>query len=101
MLDSIKFGSGYANLEAIFNNENLTIEDLFHAYHLLFPNDQLPPGNYTMPHMKQMIIGRLLDATGKRREMQAAQDMGANFYAFDQMLADYGSQVEEDFSNIS
>lgn len=101
MLDSIKFGSGYANLEAIFNNENLTIEDLFHAYHLLFPNDQLPPGNYTMPHMKQMIIGRLLDATGKSREMQAAQDMGANFYAFDQMLADYGSQVEEDFSNIS
>ena len=101
MLDSIKFGSGYANLEALFDNQNLTIEDMFHAYQLLFPNDRLPEGNYSIPHMKQLIIGRLLDSTGKHAEMQAMKDLGMNFYAFDQMADEYGSQIEEDFSDIS
>jgi hypothetical protein len=100
-LDSAQFGNGIANLEAFFDNDDLTIQDMFHAYQLLFPNDQLPPGNYSIPHMKQMIIGRLLDATGKRAENKKISDLGINFYAFDQMIGEYDDKIEEDFSDIS
>jgi hypothetical protein len=30
-----------------------------HLYELLFPNDPLPPDNYTAEHIKQIIIGRV------------------------------------------
>ena len=101
MLDTVKMGGGYANLEAIFNSPEIGINELFHVYHLLFPNDQLPPGNYTTAHMKQLIIGRLMDATGKRAEMKTAKDLGFDFYAFDPVFDQYEETIAEDFSNIS
>lgn len=33
-------------------------EDTMYLYNLLFPNDPLPPGNYTIDHIRQIIIGR-------------------------------------------
>lgn len=32
---------------------------IVHLYNLLFPNDPLPPDNYTVDHIKQIIIGRV------------------------------------------
>ena len=101
MADSIT-GSGYNNLEALFGSDDLTIEDLFHAHHVLFPDDQLPPGNYTKEHMKRMLIGRIMDSIGgndPRRNLM--EQMNMNMFAFDPMLQLYDNQVEEDFSNIT
>lgn len=103
-LDSAKFGNGLMNLEAYFDNDAFTIEDMFHAYHLLFPNDRLPPGEYTIPHMKKMIIGRLLDSTGKSNDFKIAKDLGVDFYAYDNMIEQYTDSLttpEEDFSGYS
>lgn len=100
-LSAANFGNGEANLMAFFENSDLSIEDMFHAYHLLFPNDQLPSGNYTIPHMKQLIIGRLMDSTGKSREKRELQNLGVNFYAFDQMIDQFKTGLEEDFSDIT
>lgn len=100
-VDAAGYGNGEMNLMTFFENADLTIEDLFHAYHLLFPNDQLPPGNYSIPHMKQLIIGRLMDSTGRSHERKSLQDLGVNFYAFDQMMDSYASNIpEEDFSDV-
>lgn len=33
-------------------------EKTMYLYKLLFPNDPLPPGNYTIDHVRQIIIGR-------------------------------------------
>ena len=36
----------------------MDMESTMHLYQLLFPNDPLPPGNYTLDHVRQIIIGR-------------------------------------------
>ena len=101
-VDAAGYGNGEMNLMTFFENADLTIEDLFHAYHLLFPNDQLPVGNYSIPHMKQMIIGRLMDSVGRGHERKSLQDLGVNFYAFDQMMDDYASSIpEESFADVT
>ncbi len=100
-LSTAKFGD-IGNLSALFDNDSLTIEDMFHAHHVLFPNEQLPPGNYSISHMKQLIIGRILDSVGKTEERKQLQNLGVDFYAFSPMLDKYDQCIEEaDFSDIS
>lgn len=36
----------------------LNSENTMYLYTLLFPNDPLPPGNYTLDHIREIIIGR-------------------------------------------
>ena len=53
----------------IYNNiSNVTtflsqfdFNDIIYLYNLLFPDDPLPPGNYSIDHIKQIIIGRATD----------------------------------------
>lgn len=106
-VDTAAFGSCMNNLEQLFNNDALTIQDLFHAYELLFPNDPLRPGEYTMDHIKRIIIGRIMDATGKTGEQKQLEDMGLEnigmgMYSFQNLLKEYGVEdlTEEDFSGI-
>ena len=101
-VDSAGYGNGEANLMTFFENSDLSIEDLFHAYYLLFPNDRLPAGNYSIPHMKQLIIGRLMDSVGRKGELKSLKDLGINLYGFEHMFDDYTNNIpEEDFSEIT
>jgi hypothetical protein len=100
-IDAAGYGNGETNLMAFFDNADLTIEDMFHAYYLLFPNDQLPAGNYTIPHMKQLIIGRLMDACHRGHERTTLSNMGIDLYNFDHMFDEYKVPIEEDFSEIT
>lgn len=101
MISLSQFGSSLNNLEAFLGDDSLTIEDMFHIHHLLFPNDQLPPGQYTIAHMKQMIIGRILDSTGKRSEQRQLEDLGFNNFFGGNISEVYDDALEEDFSNIT
>lgn len=44
-----------------------TPEQLMHLYELVFPNDPLPPGNYTTDHIKQIITGRVSDGLPRQQ----------------------------------
>lgn len=103
MLDTARFGDNFNNLMSmpIFNDPNVEIGDLFHAYDLLFPNDPLPAGNYTKDHLKQIIIGRLTNAVGRPDNNQTFKNLGVDLYSFDPCIHAYEDQLEEDFSNIS
>lgn len=46
-----------------------TFEQIVYLYNLLFPNDPLPPGNYTIDHIKQIIIGRASESVSSRPNM--------------------------------
>lgn len=45
----------------------LDINDTMYLYTLLFPNDPLPPGNYTIDHVREIIIGRCTASTMDRK----------------------------------
>lgn len=100
MADSVT-GDGYYNLEALFGSEDLTIEDLFHAHSILFPDDRLPPGNYTKDHMKRMLIGRIMDSLGGNQNQRMINSLGLNMFAFDPAIQTYEDQIEEDFSQYT
>lgn len=103
LVDMSRFGGSLNNLMTmpIFSNPDVPMEDLFHAYNLLFPQDPLPAGNYTREHLRQIIIGRLTNATGLGQQNQTFKNLGVDLYAFDPCIRDYDSQLEEDFSDIS
>ena len=103
MIDNVRFGDSLNNLMTlpIFNDPDIPIEDLFHAFNVLFPQDQLPPGNYTKEHLKQIIIGRLVNSNKGLKENQSLSNLGVDLYAFDQMIGQYDNAMEEDFSDIS
>lgn len=103
MIDNSMYGNSLNNLLTmpIFSDPDIPIEDLFHAYGLLFPNNPLPAGNYTRDHLKQIIIGRLTDSTGMRQRNNTFQNLGVDLYAFDPTIDAYNNQLEEDFSNIT
>lgn len=47
---------------------SMSIENVVYLYNLLWPNDPLPPGNYSIDHIREIIIGRAVDAVGVRKE---------------------------------
>lgn len=52
--------SGYYNNVSnltVFLNE-IDFPNTVYLYNLLFPDDPLPPGNYTLDHIREIIIGR-------------------------------------------
>ena len=108
-VETAAFGSCMNNLEQLFNNKTITIEDMFRVYNLLFPNDPLPVGEYTLDHIKRIIIGRVMHAAGKTGEQKSLDELGLSnigmgMYSFKQMLEEFGVEAgsfEEDFSNIS
>lgn len=104
MVNMAKYGDGLNNLTQFLNNPNIGFDEIVHIYNLLFPGDPLKPGNYTIAHIKQIIIGRIMDATGKRQEESELRNLGVgSFYAFSQMVDDaYEPLVgdEESFDDI-
>lgn len=44
-------------------------DKLIRLYNLIFPNDPLPPGHYTIDHIKQIIIGRVSKSIPKRQSL--------------------------------
>ena len=93
------YGDGMNNILQFLNS--MGIQELIYLYNRLFPGDQLPPGNYTEDHVKKIIIGRVLDSTGRSAEMTTLKNLGIDFHAFDAMATEYESMIEEDFSGIS
>ncbi len=102
MIDTASYGDGLNNLMQYLNNPDLTMEDLFHLYNVIFPNAPLPPGNYTREHLIHIITGQILDSTGRRKEVSELSNLGTSFYAFDQMLNDLDRLIEAaDFSDVT
>lgn len=52
-----------SNLTVYLNHFNAY--QIIHLYELLFPDDPLPPDNYTTDHIKQIIIGRVSERIPK------------------------------------
>lgn len=102
-VDAAKYGDGLNNLTQFLNNPAIGSEEIIHIYNLLFPNDPLKPGNYTVAHIKQIIIGRILDSTGKRQEDIELRNLGLNsFYAFDSAVDEmFDPGPEENFEDIT
>lgn len=101
MIDTAMYGDGLNNLMQFLNNPDLDMAGLFHVYDLLFPNAPLPPGNYTREHLVRIITGQILDSTGGRKEVTELQNLGASFYAFDQMIDQFDGAIgEETFDDI-
>lgn len=108
-VQSAAFGSCMNNLEQLFNNKTITIEDMFRVYNLLFPNDPLPVGEYTLDQIKMIVIKRVMHAAGKTGETKSLEELGLSnigmgMYSFKQMLEEFGVEagsIEEDFSDIS
>lgn len=63
------------------------VRKLIYLYNLIFPNDPLPPDNYTSEHIKQIIIGRVTANMPKN-------NMLANLYQSDEYL-----KLLEEYSN--
>lgn len=60
-----RFGQALSQSDFHNNVSNLTVflsefgfSEIVHLYNLLFPDDPLPPGNYSIDHIRQIIIGR-------------------------------------------
>lgn len=94
-----RYGAGVHNIIAFLNP--LGMDELIYLYNKLFPNDPLPPGNYTIEHVKQIIIGRVVDSVGLRSEMVGLENLGITYDTFDEMIRAYDDPIEEDFSNIT
>ena len=62
---------------------------LMHLYEIIFPNDPLPPGNYTTDHIKQIIVGRVSDTIPKN------QTILPNLYTTDAYLQSLHEQLED------
>lgn len=50
-------GEAMSNLTVFLNS--FDANQIVYLYNLLFPDDPLPPGNYSSHHIKQIIIGRV------------------------------------------
>ena len=48
-----------ANMQSFLNK--LQPVGLMHLYEMLFPNDPLPPGNYTTEEVKVKLIGKAME----------------------------------------
>lgn len=69
-----------------------SFNDIMYLYSLLFPNDPLPPGNYSIEHITELIIYRAMQSMPKR-EMP-----NINYYndaSWEDMISGY--KPEEDF----
>lgn len=64
-------------------------DELMHIYELIFPNDPLPPGNYTTDHIKQIIVGRVSDHLPK------TQFALPNLYTTDEYLESLRQELNE------
>lgn len=73
--------------------EEMDFERTMYLWTLLWPNDPLPPGNYTLDHVREMIIGRCSDtaAASKRLPNLMVNDW--------QTVYDRAEREEMDFSN--
>lgn len=69
MLTATQMGyqEGMQNLTALLSI--MDPPDLMHLYELAFPNDPLPPGNYTTDHIKKVLIGKAMDLSGTKKSM--------------------------------
>lgn len=62
LLEEFKSGISFHNIENITAIVNcMSPQKLMHLYELLFPDQPLPPGNYTTDHIKKIIIGKTMD----------------------------------------
>lgn len=57
-LTSSEYFGSISNLVTYMNSTYNTFEDIMLLYNLLFPEDPLPPGNYSISHIKEIIIDR-------------------------------------------
>lgn len=60
---------------------------LIHLYELAFPNEPLPPGNYTTDNMKQILIGKALDRIPENKIMP-------NLYESDSYLDSLDDEID-------
>lgn len=65
---------------------------IMHLYNLLFPNDPLPPGHYTIDHIKQIIIGRVSRSIPKRQSI-------SNLFTSQRFLEELEKYEQEDDSD--
>lgn len=76
--------------------QNLDLEQTVHLYGLLWPNDPLPPGNYSIDHIRQIIIGRCNDSMNfNARESALPNLMMINNW---QNIVDRSSREDADFA---
>jgi len=47
-------------------------------YHLLFPDDPLPPGNYSLDHIREIIIGRCTETINPVRSINGTSNLLIN-----------------------
>lgn len=94
MVSQARFGSGYENIMTFLSA--MEMPELVYLYNKLFPQDPLPPGNYTPDHIKHIICGRVLNSIGVSAHDD--QPMGSLF-AFDALVDSYSP--EENFDDIS
>jgi len=59
MVSGMGYSETRANLMAFV--ESLPPPQLMHLYELVFPNEPLPPGNYTTDHVKKVLLGKAMD----------------------------------------
>lgn len=66
-LTSSEYFGSISNLVTHINARYNTWEDIMLLYNLLFPSDPLPPGNYSISHIKEIIIDRCSRSMNKIR----------------------------------
>jgi hypothetical protein len=89
------FDENVSNLTAFLSR--FDFPSIVHLYELLFPEDPLPPNNYTIEHIKQIIIGRVSDSIPKTPSF-------SNLYVSDeymrQLLDEYDSNDSADGGSV-
>ena len=56
---SVSCSDMYGNISNVSTFlSSFDFDQIIYLYNLLFPDDPLPPGNYSTDHIKQIIIGR-------------------------------------------
>lgn len=74
-----------------------TFDQLIYLYNLLFPDDPLPPGNYTTDHIRQIIIGRATDGMCKQPHLNNlfTHDWSAMLDRYDREIEDAGEGSDD------
>lgn len=87
LLQEFKASMSFTNVENITAMVSvMSPQKLMHLYELLFPDQPLPPGNYTTDHIKKIIIGKAM-------ESMPAQSKVPNLYTSNAYLDSLDAEI--------
>lgn len=67
-LSNSNFESSTSNLETFLTVSMTDISDLIWFHNILWPDDKLPPGNYTKADLVEIILGKALNESSMRNQ---------------------------------